>query len=91
MSKTLTIEIPDEVFSGVKKIAKSKGETTEKVVLEIVLKTFKTKNGNLSIVEKENALKEFMSFSGAVSSGNPRSADNEMIDIDLVKEYGKDL
>lgn len=87
----LTLEIPDEVFSTFQKIAESKGETAEKFVLEIVLRNFPKTNGSLSEQEKSKALKELMKFSGAVSSENPRSADNEQIDADLAAEYGKDL
>ena len=91
MSKTITLEIPDEVFSSFQKLAESKGETAEKFVLEIVLKNFPKSNGSLSEQEKSDALKKLMKFSGAVNSGNPRSADNEQIDDDLAAEYGKDL
>lgn len=91
MSKTLILEIPDEVFSSFQKQAESKGETTEKVVLEIVLKNFSKANGNLSEQERSDALKELMKFSGAVNSGNSRAGDNEQIDTDLAEEYGKDL
>lgn len=91
MSKTLVLEIPDEVFSDVQRQAENKGKTAEKLVLEIVLKNFPNANGNLSEQEKSEALKELMKFSGAVNSGNPRSADNEQIDADLAKEYGKNL
>ncbi len=91
MSKTLTLEIPDEVFSGFQKIAESKGETAEKFVLEIVLKNFPKNDGSLSEQEKNDALKKLMKFSGAVSSANSRSADNKQIDADLAAEYGKDL
>jgi len=91
MSKTLTLEIPDEVFSSFQKQAASKGETAEKFVLEIVLKNSPKTNGSLSEQEKEQALEELMKFAGSVNSGNPRSGDNEQIDADLAKEYGKDL
>lgn len=91
MSKTLILEIPDEVFSSVQKRAESRDSTTEKVILEIVLNTFSKANGNLSEQEKSDALKELMGFSGAVRSGNLRSGDNEQLDTDLAKEYGKDL
>ena len=77
MSKTITLEIPDEVFSSFQKQAASKGETAEKFVLEIVLKNFPKANGSLSEQEKKDALKDLMKFSGAVSSGNPSSTDNE--------------
>lgn len=91
MSKTLVLEIPDDVYSSVQKQAESKGSTTENVVLEVVLKNFSKSNGNLSGQEKSDALKELMKFAGAVNGGNPRSADNEQIDADLAAEYGKDL
>ena len=91
MSKTLTLEIPDEVFSGFQKIAQSNGKTAENFVLEIVLKNFPKTNGSLSEQEKSDALKKLMKFSGAVSSENLRSADNEQINTDLAAEYGKDL
>jgi hypothetical protein len=86
MSKTITLEIPDEVFSSFQKQAASKGETAEKFVLEIVLKNFPKANGSLSEQEKSDALKDLMKFSGAASSGNPRSADNEQIDADFAAE-----
>ena len=91
MSKTLVLEIPDEVFSSFQRQAESKGETAEKFVLEIVLKNYSKSNGNITQQEKTDALNELMKFAGAVNSGNPRSADNEQIDADLAKEYGKDL
>jgi len=91
MSKTLTLEIPDEVFNSFQKQAESKGETAEKFVLEIVLKTYSKTKGNLSEQEKDQALEELMKFAGAVNSGNPRSANNEQIDADLADEYGRGL
>lgn len=91
MSKNLTLEIPDEVFSNFQRQAESKGETAEKFVLEIVLKNSPKMNDGLSEQEKDQALEELMKFSGSVNSENPRSGDNEQIDADLAKEYGKDL
>ncbi len=90
MSKTITLEIPDEVFSSFQKQAASKGETAEKFVLEIVLKNVpRTKNVNSK--NEQKAEQQLARWIGAVNSGNPRSADNEQIDADLAQEYGKDL
>jgi hypothetical protein len=90
MSKILTLEIPDEVFNSFQKQAESKGETAEKFVLEIVLKNTPQKtNGNAAT--DEEAEKRFARWIGAANSGNPRSADNEQIDADLAKEYGRGL
>lgn len=90
MSKTITLEIPDEVFSNFQKQAESKGESTENFVLEIVLKNA-PENKDSDSKNAQEAEERFARWIGAVNSGNPRSADNEQIDADLVKEYGKDL
>ena len=41
--------------------------------------------------ERREAMDELLRYAGAVSSGNPHAADNEAIDADLAREYGKDL
>lgn len=91
MSKIITLEIPDEVFSSFQKQAESRGETAEKFVLEIVLKNSPKTEKNSNEKEKRDALQELMKFSGAANSGNSHSADNEQIDADLAAEYGKGL
>jgi hypothetical protein len=45
----------------------------------------------LSEEQRKTALAKLLRHAGAVSSGNPCSADNEQIDADLAREYGKDL
>ena len=40
---------------------------------------------------RKEALDKLLQHAGAVSSGNPRSADNEQIDADLGREYSKDI
>lgn len=90
MSQTLTLEIPDEVFSNFQKQAERRGKTAEKFVLEIVLKNApQTKNNDIE--DAQAAEERFMRWVGAAGSGNPRSADNEQIDADLAAEYGRGL
>lgn len=91
MSKTLILEIPDEVFTSVQQQAENTGTTTEKFALEIILKNLSKTGSDLPKQEKTAALNELMKFAGAVSSGDLRAADNERIDVDLAAEYGKDL
>ena len=91
MSKLLTIEIPDEIYSSVQIEAEGNGKTAEKFVLEIVVKKFSKPNGQLNDQEKQDALREILKYAGAVNSGNSRSADNEQIDADLAEEYGRGL
>ncbi len=45
----------------------------------------------LSEGERKEALAKLLRHAGAVSSGNSRSADNEQIDADLAREYGREL
>ncbi|MDX2031521.1 MAG: hypothetical protein SF339_12670 [Blastocatellia bacterium] len=45
----------------------------------------------LSDEQKRAALAELLRHAGAVKSGSPHSGDNESIDADLAREYGRDL
>ena len=86
MSKSLTLEIPDEVFSTYQKFAENKGETAEKIVLEFVINNAplsKKVDGNDSKKAEERFARHF----GAINSGDARSADNEKIDADLIRAY----
>ncbi|MGI8787753.1 MAG: hypothetical protein ACR2HG_08345 [Pyrinomonadaceae bacterium] len=86
MSKILTLEIPDEVFSSFQKQAERRGETAEKFVLEIVLKNIppsKTNGSENARLAEERFARHF----GAINSGDSTSADNEKIDADLIRAY----
>lgn len=56
-----------------------------------VLKGEAETNGAVSVQAQQAAIADISQFFGAVSSGDPRSADNERIDADLVREYGRGL
>ena len=86
MSKTLTFEIPEEIYEACEQIAARDGRTTEAVVLEYLAQH--APRPKLSEEEIRAAREELMSFAGAANSGDPRSADNERIDEDLAREYG---
>lgn len=61
-----------------------------KLILEDVTGKSPFENGS-QIVDAERtriAEERFARWIGAVSSGNPHSADNEQIDADLAREYG---
>ncbi|MGI8468845.1 MAG: hypothetical protein ACR2N3_10360 [Pyrinomonadaceae bacterium] len=45
----------------------------------------------LSDEERRRALENLMKHAGAAQSGNPNGGDNEQIDADLAREYGRDL
>ena len=87
MSKTLTFEIPDELYEVFEQRAAREGRTTEAVALEWLAQHGPKPRPKLSEEEMQAALDELLQFAGAANSGDPRSADNERIDEDLAKEY----
>ena len=91
MSKTIILEISDEVYSSVQKRVKQRGSSTEIFVIESIVKNLSGSNDKMNLRNREDALENLMRFAGAVNSGNADSADNDKIDADLAVEYGKDL
>ncbi len=88
MSKTVSFEVPDEVYEVLQDVATKMGRPTEEVVLEWLARTAPKPRPKLTPEELEAARKRMQRHMGAVHSGNPRSADNDQIDIDLAREYG---
>ena len=88
MSKTLTFEIPNELYQVFEQTAAREGRTTESVALEWLARTVHKPRPELSEEERRAALEDLLRFAGAADSGDPHSADNERIDEDLAREYG---
>ena len=87
MSKSLTYEISDELFEAFRQMAGKTGSSPEALALEWLARRTAIKSRQLSEEEKRVGLQQLMRHSGAVDSGDPRSADNERIDADLAREY----
>ena len=88
MSKTLTFEIPDELYDIFEKLAVRHGKTTEQVALEYLEQRAPKPRPKLSEEELKEARERLLRHAGKANSGNPRSADNKSIDADLAREYG---
>lgn len=86
MSKTLTYEIPDELYAACEQVAARTGRTTEAVVLEYLAKRAPKPRPQLSEEEWRAARERFRQHIGAVNLGYPTGADNESIDADLARE-----
>jgi len=86
--KTFTFQVSDEVYEACQQIAAQYGRTEEEVVLEWLAKRVKKKRPKLTEGESRAAWERLLQHAGAVSSGDPRSADNDRIDADLAREYG---
>lgn len=85
--KTIVVEVPDELWELLEPIARKQGIPVEQYILDMMLKV-NPPRPQLSEEERQKARERLLRFAGAVSSGDPRSADNERIDADLVREYG---
>jgi urease accessory protein UreE len=88
MSKTLTFEIPDELYKVFEEKAAREGRATEAVALEWLARTVYRPRPKLTEEERREAAERLRRHAGAVSSGDPLSADNDRIDADLAREYG---
>jgi hypothetical protein len=88
MSKTLTFELPDEVFHVLQQKAAQTGRSFEELALEFLLKHRRKPTPPLSDEERKAARERLMRHIGAQALGHATGADNESIDADLAREYG---
>ena len=86
--KTMTLELPDEVYEVVERTAQANSQPAAWVAarMPMLLPTRKPRP-ILTPEEYEAARQRLMRHAGAVNSGDPNSADNERIDADLAREY----
>ena len=88
MNRTLTFEIPEELYQTFEKMAAKYGKTTEQVALEYLAQHAPKPRPKLSEEELREARQRLLRHAGAASLGYPTGADNESIDADLAREYG---
>ncbi len=86
--KTVTLQVPDEVFEVCQQMAEKQGRTVEECVMEFLLKYGPKPRPKLTEEESRAAWERLRRHFGAVNSGDPHSADNDRIDADLAREYG---
>ena len=85
--KTLTIQVPDEVYEACEREAAITGRSVEQCVMEFLLKYGPRPQPKLSEEERRAAMERLMRHAGAQSLGRPTGAHNECIDADLAREY----
>ncbi len=90
--KTMTLELPDEVYAEIMRAAQESRLPPTEVVAARVAAGFqpRKRREDLTPEEYEAALSRLTRHAGAVNSGDPNSADNERIDADLMREYASD-
>jgi len=85
MSPVLTLELPENVYDPLVKVAEEVGQPLEEWVLAR-LRAYVPRVA-LSDQERAMAMSRLMRHAGAVNLGHPTGADNERIDTDLAREY----
>jgi hypothetical protein len=87
MSKTLTFELPDEIYEALEQMAAKSGRPTEELALEWLARHGPKSCSRARTEDLEVAWARLRRHAGAGNSGDPRSADNERIDADLTRGY----
>ena len=85
--KTLTVDVPDELYQALEQTAANGGRTVEAVALEWLGRHGAEPRPTLTEEESRAAWDRLLRHAGAFESGDPHSADNERIDADLAREY----
>lgn len=88
--KTLTFEVPDQLYEAFEQMAAKRGRSVEAIARELLAKSAPRRQAKSPAKRRRNGLARLMRFAGCVSSGDPRSSDNERIDADLAREYAND-
>ena len=88
MSKTLTFEIPVEIYEILEERAAKEGRAVEELALSWLASVTPKPRPKLSAEELEAARERLRRHAGAANLGHPTGADNEKIDHDLAREYG---
>lgn len=87
--KTLTLEVPDQVYEAFEQMAATCGSSLEALAAESLARVAPPPRPPLTPAERRAERELLRRHSGAVNSGDPHSGDNERIDADLAREYAK--
>lgn len=87
MSKTITLDVPDDLYEVFSMVASASGKRIEEVALDFFSKTAPRSHHYKSREEANEARARFERHFGEISLGYAIGADNESIDADLAREY----
>lgn len=86
---TVTYSLPEEICVILEQRAAAEKRPLEEIVAEHVAKR-RSSPQPLDRDEFQRRIAAFERHFGALDSGDPRFSDNERIDADLAREYGRD-
>jgi len=85
--KTITLQVPDEVYEACLHMAQKYGRSAEEWVMEFLLKHAPVSLQRSDDEQRKAARERLRPYAGAQSLGYPTGVDNESIDTDLASEY----
>src|SRR5579864_3187390 len=88
MSKTITIELQDEVYETLKQMSAESGTPLEVLALQWITKYGPKPAPRRSIEERRAARERLLQWAGFHKGASEGGSDNERIDADLAREYG---
>lgn len=88
MSKTITLDVPEDLYELFRLIANASCRSIEEVALEFLTATASRSRHWTNEQEVLEARARFERHFGEVSLGFATGADNESIEADLAREYG---
>jgi len=83
MSKTITIELADEVYTALEEMSHKTGRPVELLALEWLTKHGPQPAADRSESQRKEARSRLLQFAGAHSGSDPHGSDNERIDADV--------
>jgi hypothetical protein len=89
VSKVLTLELSDEVYTALHQQASAVGLSVEELVATSINRQY-----SLSVTptsDGEEARQRLLGFAGVISMGYATGTDNDSIDADLAQAYDNDL
>lgn len=87
MSKTITLDVPEDLYELFRLIANAFSRSIEEVALEFLTATVSRSRHQKNEQEALEARARFERHFGEVSLGFATGADNESIEADLAREY----
>jgi hypothetical protein len=87
MSRTLTLELPEELNDLLEQTATRAGRPKEAIALEWLARQAPRPPSPGGNADREAALSRLMRHAGAADLSRPTGADNDSIDADLAREY----
>lgn len=87
MSKTVSFDLPDEVYEALERMAIASGRSTDALALEWLARHVPKERPEVSEQARAAALKKLRAHAGRADSHDPHAADNEPLDATLASEF----